>query len=413
MFAGVTLLDQRTESPLARLPQSFRLACACAVWPPSPSGDAAVQTLADGVDWASFVRVLARQRVVGQAHAALTRAGVAPPAPFAERLKQIAKAIARRNLTLGAESLRLRRRLEAAGIAVLFIKGATLSQLAYGDQTLKHGRDIDLLVAPEEAERAFELLLADGYVNIAPAGELSAEDRKTLFRLHKDIELARPADKLNLELHWRLVDNPEILKGIGARSPSQEVALLNAGLPTLADPELFAYLCVHGATHSWFRLKWLADLSAWLAPKSESEIVAYYQRAQDLGVEACAAQALALRGALLGAAAPAAVAPRLGRANGWFRVGAGIDAMAGGGEEADLRTRPFGMLRLAPAGFLRGRGLAVFVAQCGLLLDSLEDRLSLRLPRPLHILYPVLRLPLWAGRVIRRRRAAKTASARA
>jgi putative nucleotidyltransferase-like protein len=411
MLAGVTPLDHRTESRLAGLPQSFRLACACAVWPPSQSSDAAVRALADGVDWAGFMRVLARQRVVGQAHAALARAGVTAPQPFAERLAQGAAGVARRNLALGAESLRLRRRLEAEGIGVLFIKGATLSQLAYGGQTLKHGRDIDLLVAPEDAERAFELLLADGYVNIAPAGKLSAEDRQALFRLHKDVELARPAAKGSLELHWRLVDNPELLKGIDARNPSQEVALLNGRLPTLADPELFAYLCVHGATHSWFRLKWLADLSAWLAPKSEGEIVAYYQRAQDLGVEACAAQALVLRGALLGAPAPPALAPRLARANVRFMVGAAIDAMAGGGG-ADPAARPFGMLRLAPAGFLRGRGLAVFVAQCRLLfLDSLEDRLELRLPRPLHILYPILRAPLWIGRVLRRRSAAKAADA--
>ena len=63
-----------------------------------------------------------------------------------------------------------------------------------------------------------------------------------------------------------------LLRQVGLGSPTQEVAVLDGSLRTLGDKELFAYLCVHGASHCWFRLKWLADLNAWLAAKHEHEL---------------------------------------------------------------------------------------------------------------------------------------------
>jgi hypothetical protein len=38
----------------------------------------------------------------------------------------------------------------------------------------------------------------------------------------------------------------------------------NCTLPTFATDELLLYLSIHGATHAWFRLKWLADVAALL-----------------------------------------------------------------------------------------------------------------------------------------------------
>ena len=94
-----------------------------------------------------------------------------------------------RGLRLAAEAVRLQRLLDAEGVPALFVKGASLAQLAYGSQALKSARDIDVLVAPGDAARAFELLKREGYVAVAPAGELSAPQLDILLRLHKDLEL--------------------------------------------------------------------------------------------------------------------------------------------------------------------------------------------------------------------------------
>ena len=396
---------------LAAFPQTFQLACACCMWPPSAERNARVRSAAEGVDWTRFMRVLVRQRVAGLARDALKQAQVAVPPEVDQRLTAFVHATGARSLALAAESVRLQRLFDAERLPALFIKGAALAQLAYGSQAVKSARDVDVLVGPDDAERAFAILRREGYVAVAPAGELSTAQMQILLRLHKDLELLHPGRGLNLELHWRLIDNPALLRPIGVGSPSQEVAVLDGALRTLGDRELFAYLSVHGASHSWFRLKWLADVNAWLASKPDDEIVSFYRYAESLGVEACAGQALALRHRLLGAAPPAELAAALQRGRLRLLTAMALDAMVGPDAEVELLRRPFGPFRTLPAQFLRGRGAAFFIAQCRLLVENLDDMLMYPLPRALHFLYPVLRLPLWLLRVSRRRRALRAQGA--
>jgi hypothetical protein len=82
-------------------------------------------------------------------------------------------------------------------------------------------------------------------------------------------------------------------------------------LPTLAGDELFAYLCVHGASSAWFRLKWIADLAALLSSCSPGEIARLYERSQQLGAGRPTAQALLLASATFGTAAGSDLERRL------------------------------------------------------------------------------------------------------
>ena len=153
-----------------------------------------------------------------------------------------------------------------------------------------------------------------------------------------------------------------LLEGVGVASPTQAVAVLNGSLTTLADAELFAYLCVHGATHGWFRLKWLADLGAWLAGKREDEIAGFYAEAERLGVGACAGQALLLCRNLLGLGLPTGLQPKL-RAGKLHQAGRHRDRRHGRGRRRTgarpAAVRPF---RLLPAQFRRGRGVRFVLA---------------------------------------------------
>lgn len=75
-----------------------------------------------------------------------------------------------------------------------------------------------------------------------------------------------------------------LLPGLGMRSPRQDVRIgPSLTLPTLALDELVSYLCAHGASSAWFRLKWIADLAALLAPFDSGEIDRLYARTQALG----------------------------------------------------------------------------------------------------------------------------------
>jgi hypothetical protein len=385
-----------------RFAPTFRLACACCRWPASAERDALVRQAAAGVDWEAFQRVVIRQRVHGLVWAALKAAGVALPPVVEAELGAAAQLVARRGLALAAESLRLQALFTAAGIPSLVIKGAAVAQLAYGTQALKQGRDIDLVVRPADAERGLALLEREGYFTVNPPGPLTPAKLQLVFRHHKDIEFGHPERRVSVELHWRLIDNHRLLKRIGVGSPTQVVAVAGAPLDTLADRELFAYLCVHGASHCWFRLKWLADLNAWLSSKSEDELTGFYRFAVAEGVGDCAAESLVLCRQLLGLRLPSALAASLKGVKLRMLVSGALDAMAGGKAELELPLRPLGPFRLLPAQFLRGRGLRFLLAQGWLVTQSLEDMLMFPLPRPLHFLYPLLRLPLWLVRLSRR-----------
>ena len=118
--------------------------------------------------------------------------------------------------------------------------------------------------------------------------------------------------RLLVEVHWRLVRSHVLFSGIGAGGPSQSVELAR-GRPvaTLALPELYAYLSMHGAHHGWFRLKWLADLIALVADLPDDELVRLHDRAVELLVGRCSAQALLLGERLLGLKLPRALSARL------------------------------------------------------------------------------------------------------
>jgi hypothetical protein len=77
---------------------------------------------------------------------------------------------------------------------------------------------------------------------------------------------------------------------------------------------LFAYLCAHGASSSWFRLKWITDLAGFLHRRSAGDVVRLHQRSKQLGAGRAGDQALLLAHWLYGI--PIELAP--GRAENWL-----------------------------------------------------------------------------------------------
>jgi len=372
----------------------FLLAAACCRWPLDGAAVAAIRESAAGaIEWARFLRIVRRHRVAGLVHNALQSAGVALPVPHAEALAKAARQIARQNLVLAAESQRLQCIFDAAGIRVVVIKGIALAQLAYGSLALKHSRDIDLLVAPEDALPALALLERTDYALRSPAKQLSPAQRQAVVRYGREVELVRRGGRVRVELQWQLAYNPFLLKGIDARSPTQHVPLPDGDLRTLASEDLYAYLFVHGGYHRWSRLKWLADLNALLSKKSESELAHVFQHAADKGAALCAGQALLLCQRLLGLRLPVSLMDELGGRSASM-ADAAIHAMTGeqrGDGTVDAARNVLSQFRL-------GQGSAFFIRQCKVTAVNVIDSIRLPLPSPLLFLYPILRLPFWLWR---------------
>ena len=119
--------------------------------------------------------------------------------------------------------------------------------------------------------------------------------------LRKDLGFIHQATGLHIELHWRLFLNPHAKAEASIMAASRVVPLSGeAGLRTLGEEDLFAYLCMHGAFHWWNRLKWLADVNALLVSTPEDDVERLVCAAEARGAGRAAAQALLLCRRLLG-----------------------------------------------------------------------------------------------------------------
>jgi hypothetical protein len=386
-----------------RLPPEFLLVAACCRWPPSPARDEAVLAAAGKpLDWALVARIAERHRVEGLVWNALRRAEAEVPAEAGERLRSAAARIARQNLRLTAESLRLAARLDEAGIRHLFVKGVALGALAYGSVGPKMGWDIDLLVPLAEVEAAAALLEAAGYRLDLPSGP-RARERLALFHRHWKESVWKSADgALTVELHTGLSDNPALLAAVGLDSAVQRAEVAKGRfLPTLGRDELFAYLSVHGASSAWFRLKWIADVAALIAAERPEEIERLYRRSQQLGAGRSAAQALLLCKRLFDTPVPPALAAELGadRTNRWL-LAVALRMLAGRTLATELHHARFGTAGIHLVQFGLLPGIRFKLGELGRQLVDARDRIEVPLPRGLGFLYPLITL---SRRLTRRR----------
>jgi len=267
----------------------------CCRWPHDPVKPA---WLSPDFPWGPFERLVRRHRVAGLAWRRLQPWAQELPPEVQERLGGEARRLASAGLLQASRALELAAALRAARIRHLFIKGTSLERLAYGQIGLKHASDLDVLVDEDALARTGDLLRARGFEPVADGAGPATVDADDP---HKHDSWLHAPTGIYVELHARLVDNPRLLQDVGVGSARQFVALAgSAGLHTLEDGPLFAYLCVHGASHGWSRLKWLADLIAWLRNKPDEEVRSMFEFAQRVGAGRAAGQALLLGERLLG-----------------------------------------------------------------------------------------------------------------
>lgn len=302
------MISSSSYQPRLGLPTEFALAIACCRWTCSGECEGEARRLAESADWGEFLEVCRRHRVQGLAWQALSGLKIALPAPVRIALAGDARAIAEHGLRAARESARLAGAFQDARLPLLFLKGLTLGKLAYRNPFLKMAWDVDLLVRPEDVVAAGQVLGSLGYELELP------RDVATLTRWHarRNQSVWRQGEGLFVELHSRVIDLPGLLPGIIACSPSQLVGVApGIALATLADDELFAYLCVHGGWSAWFRLKWLADVAALLRGRGAEAVETLYDRSQQLGAERSAAQGLLLAHRLFATPLTPALADRL------------------------------------------------------------------------------------------------------
>ena len=377
----------------------FRLAIATSVWPPGPDRTQRVDAaLAASIDWALFLRVVRRHRIEGLAFQALTATSQPIPLASYTALQTAAERQANKSLVYAAETIRVCRLLRAADIPVACLKGASLSMLAFGNLGLRHGRDIDLLVSPDDALRADEVLSAASYDLEMPIGPHSLAQKKHWIRQRKHFEY-KNSKSIPLELHWRLFDNQRLFTAELQSSTWMEIPILGKNsLHTLSAPNLLLYLCVHGANHMWSRLKWLADVQALLRQSGPETVQQLEDDARRHDCERAVGQALRLTQLLYGVPLAEYMSSHVRAVPALVR--SALLAMTSGDAASELETVPFGTSSVAWARFRLKPEWRFWFHETGSLLVDEHDRKSAHLPHSMRFFLPLLRLPLWLGRRI-------------
>ncbi|MGB3471867.1 MAG: nucleotidyltransferase family protein [Erythrobacter sp.] len=260
-----------------------------------------------GPDWQRFTSLIERHHLVVPAIRSLTDAGIAPP----EHLVQSANATQTRSLQLCARSLNLIRLLEDEGIAGMLLKGPLLSDVLFGDPAIRHSSDIDILVEWENHAQAIAVLERQGlrlYETPPPCNSWRIDLWRTLA---KDVTLFDPESGFAIELHHRLKSPVSLLPDLGFADAGERHAMGGIDLAVFSPADLFVYLCAHGSTSLWHRLKWLADIHALVAQHDDAGIEQMQARSWDLGTERCSALALLLIQDLWGRPVPKSVAHQL------------------------------------------------------------------------------------------------------
>jgi hypothetical protein len=203
-------------------------------------------------------------------------------------------------LRITAELFRLLELFAAKDIPALVVKGPVLAMQAYGDLSMRKYGDLDLLVRQADIRRATESLQATGYQAAVPlsaidAGKIpgqylfSKSDANLLVELHNDFTLRYFPRRLPLDKFFER----HILVGLDGHEA-----------PALAVEDELVYICVHGATHFWGRLSWIADVAALVTRQADLDWQNARNTAKEVGAERMLDTGLRLASDLLHARLP-------------------------------------------------------------------------------------------------------------
>lgn len=242
------------------------------------------------LDAAECLRLVRRHRVTPLAIAELARRMHARDPSVASDLVDYASGLRLKALRHAARLATLTAAFTAADVPCLAIKGAVLAQHLHGDVAARDSKDIDLLIDPASIDRAVQILRSTGYVETGIDSASAGDNR--FANKHRTFA----GNGCEIELHTRLIDIDALLPlpfdEVWARR--ELVAIGGVSVATLSQVDTLLYLCAHGASHLWFRLKWLEDIARIVATGDPEPIAAAHAVARRAGAEAVVLGALAL-----------------------------------------------------------------------------------------------------------------------
>jgi hypothetical protein len=396
---------QKAVSPvLMPFTAEFRLMLSCLRWPLGAEELRRIALQSEVIeDWHHLLKITRRHRVAGLVWRALGRSGCVIPPDTASAFQRSAASAAKHAMRLSVESLQLGQLLKSRGIDALFLKGVTVTLLAYGDPTVRHAKDIDLLVPPASIDQTVALLHEAGYVPSFDLESVPVQRRALWVRYTKSMDWVHSRSGVFLELHWRLTDAPLLHDKPGVVARQTVAVAPGRSIDTLDTEHLLAYLCVHGAAHGWMRLKWLADVYA-LLPHEAQACETIYRSLQQLGAGRSAGQALLLCHDLFDLPLTAGLLRELESSFVLRKLrSSALRLFARGGEVKEVDDLAFGTTSVYISRLMLGSNLRSLLAEWRTWAYQPDELLRSRLPQSLFFLFPLLRMRGWLMTRVRHR----------
>jgi len=252
--------------------------------------------------WDEFLSLCMRHKVAQQIYYRMdSEEKAALPESVSAELKDHYQKNRRRAMEFISETIRLLGIFKKNRISVLSIKGPELAQWVYGDVGVRHVGDLDLLISPEDFDKADRLIQEEAYEAVT-AGLIH---KNQLKRLMPDAEYYSYRRRIYIELHWRLTPR-KLLPLSPTELFNHSITNKIGGFPvqTLGPEDRILHLLVHGSDHAWFRLKWLNDMAYILTHHGTLDWARIADRVESLGLDRVLHQTLYLAHGLFDVSIP-------------------------------------------------------------------------------------------------------------
>ena len=152
--------------------------------------------------------------------------------------------------------------LEAAGIAALFFKGATLGEQIYGGAQFREFNDIDVLVRSADRDRAIGLLQE---LNFHPV-IVDPRMRRRFFDYLRQHSFRSSETGAVVDLHWAFVGTgPFPVTTKQALSSRTHILLGGTAIPVPSAETQALILAGHGHKENWASFGWILDFATFAA----------------------------------------------------------------------------------------------------------------------------------------------------
>lgn len=223
-------------------------------------------------NWEQIIHLAKQHRVTPILSRLLNDQKIEIPPEAKKKLESQSKSVNFKMLKLTAELLRLTKEFDQERIQFISLKGPVQSLQIFGDISIKHSRDLDILIEESKVEQCLVLLKKMGYQTSSFYLTLNKRQKRYFLKSQNQLLFFHPERKVQLEVHWRLFANKAFLEFPfhDLLSNAETVMLENYSFKSVGKLHLINYLLAHGAKHQWSMLYWVVEILHFLKNNSIS-----------------------------------------------------------------------------------------------------------------------------------------------